>query len=282
MDTKGQDKQVGEDMKRTRQIESCAIRDKEGKYAPDLAKHRMWFRLSSAALCDDGLLIESDAWTPHMARFMTNPVVGDSHSYAPVVERLLGKIVDYEIDKQGPLGLVEFAVGTQNGAWADYLAFNGFLNAGSVGFEIVMSGQDETEDGRKFTRVTEAKLLEFSLVMLPMDESALVEREDSAVLVRALKSITGSETEDTEPGPNPDRDRIAEIQEELRGIRIMLKALLDAQPPADAVGRVHLPNIEVNGSLVSEALKGLSDPYKDRSYEDSQADLERIRKEVSQ
>ena len=184
------DKGSDKGMTRTRQIDICAIRDKTGPYAPDPVNHQMWFRLSSANLCDDGLLIETEAWAPHMDRFMSNPVVGDSHSYAPVVERLLGKIVDWDTDQGGLLGLVEFAVGTPNGQWADYLAFNEFLNAGSVGFEIVRSGQDETEDGRKFTRVTEAKLLEFSLVMLPMDEAALAEREDSAVLVRALHSIT--------------------------------------------------------------------------------------------
>ena len=180
-----------------RDIDDCAIRATEGKYAIDDDRHRLWFRASSNNLCPDGMLIEGEAWREGMPKYMRNPVVCDSHRYDSVTDRVIGKTVAWEIDGKGLLLQVEFGTGTQRGADAWYLYRQGYASAGSVGFdpqerEPLRSKDDEVEG----ERVTKSQLLEFSGCVIPCDDEALAQKDATFAEIRKrIKQDYGGETD---------------------------------------------------------------------------------------
>jgi HK97 family phage prohead protease len=191
-----------------RVLKFMACREAEGKYKPDLENYRLWFKASTNALCDDGIMIEPTAWKKHMPTYMENPVFLDAHNYSSVFKSL-GHAVDWEIVEDGLMVQYEFAVGRNPWAifaWDMYMAKD--LSAVSVGWKTLKYERVEPEEEKKgFLRVLEARLLETSAVPVPMDSGALVERmmefslsDPQGVLVRAMREFVYLEEASMRPG----------------------------------------------------------------------------------
>ena len=217
-----------------RKIKIAAIRDATGKHAIDHENKRMWFRASTDQLCDDGVVIDAGAWATNMPDFETEncPFV-DSHSYNSI-GNVIGKPVAWEVDDIGLLLCEEFAGEDPHpfGRMAWYLASNGYVKAGSVAWSTLERKEEKTDGGQPFTRVTQARLEEFSLCVRGMDDKALALHGDplAVAAIRAFnpggetdvvqtdlpcfREIEGVDIETREPEP----DRIEEILDKVETI----------------------------------------------------------------
>ena len=226
-----------------RKIKIAAIRDATGKHAIDHENKRMWFRASTDQLCDDGVVIDAGAWATNMPDFETEncPFV-DSHSYNSI-GNVIGKPVAWEVDDIGLLLCEEFAGEDPHpfGRMAWYLASNGYVKAGSVAWSTLERKEEKTDGGQPFTRVTQARLEEFSLCVRGMDDKALALHGDplAVAAIRAFNPGGGTEIIQTElptfreiegvdiETREGEPDRIGEILERLERIEAAVEDVDD-------------------------------------------------------
>lgn len=220
-----------------RKIESSAIRDNP-KYPIDYDNHRMWFRASTDQLCPDGIVIDAEAWRKHMPDLQgsDNVPLLDSHNYQGI-GNIIGRPVAYEIDKTGLLLQCDFAAGDAHpdGRMAWYLASEGYLKAGSVGWSTLERAEEKTDGGQSFTRVTQARLEEFSLCVKGMDDKALAVKGNpmAVAAIRAFNPEGGgtdvttrfTELENVELEVVEEPDRIGEALERLERIEAAVDEL---------------------------------------------------------
>jgi len=224
-----------------RDISDAAIRA-SGKYAPDVERGQMWFRASTNQLCPDLKVIRPTAWKQGMKQFMKNPIILDSHRYDSVVERTLGKAVDWEIDETGLMLLVEFAQ-TMPGMAARYLYFEGFANAGSVGWETQKSEQATDEaTSTDFEDITKAQLLEFSLCPVGADNQAL-SKHDNPLLETATRMLAAPSVESQSEG-----GAIPEAESATTGAPDAHKAILEE------LARIETLCVDIRTSLAAKSL----------------------------
>jgi HK97 family phage prohead protease len=135
------------------------------------------FLASSPAPARDGFAIPVKAWD--LGTYRRNPVLLWSHGWsAPPI----GKVTELRATERG---LVGSAVFDQKDAFARQIESKvraGFLNAVSVGFDI----HGFEPDGKT---VTQAELLDISIVSIPADANALIEARSA---YRALGRGAGS------------------------------------------------------------------------------------------
>jgi HK97 family phage prohead protease len=224
-----------------RKISDAAIRG-AGHYAPDVEHGRMWFRASTNNLCPDGKVIEPGAWKRGMKQYMKNPIILDSHHYDSVVERTLGKAVDWEIDDLGLLLNVEFAQ-TSPGMAARYLYFEGFANAGSVGWDTIKSERaTDEESGVDYERITQATLLEFSLCPVGADNEAL-SKHDNPLLETAARMLAAPSVES-----QPEGGAEVEAKDAVAGFFAAHKAI------QEELGRIETLCVDIRTSLAAKSL----------------------------
>jgi HK97 family phage prohead protease len=124
------------------------------------------FVFSSADEDRHGDIVEQN-WV--LKNFKNNPVVLDSHNYDSI-EHIIGKINKIAV-KDGKLqGDIEFALMNPKGLLARNMAEAGFLFTTSVGF-IPMEFDDED-----FFHIIKSELLEVSLVSVPANPKALIDK----------------------------------------------------------------------------------------------------------
>jgi phage head maturation protease len=199
----------------------------------------MWFRASTDQLCDDGIVILPEAWREDMPPLgldvADNVPLLDSHDYW-TIGNIIGAPVDFEIDKEGLLLLLDFAAAEPHprGRMAWYLASEGYLKAGSVGWKTLAWEEGETDTGTKYDIVTRARLLEFSLCVMGMDDKALAVKGNpmAEAAVRALSREDEAEEQEKVPETEPDRIRdlakaVEAIGRSLAGLEDQLKPVVD-------------------------------------------------------
>jgi len=163
-----------------------AVRDTSGEWAMDEDNHRMWFRASTPGLKGDNLNIPVKAWKKYIKEYMAkNPVFVWGHDYWKA-ENAIGHAEDYRIiddgnPKRDGLYLYDqFGYGYNPLATMTWHQFmNRDLNAVSVGWEAPKWHREDTDSEDEtagIITVDEAKLLEHSACILPMDEDALAMR----------------------------------------------------------------------------------------------------------
>jgi HK97 family phage prohead protease len=147
------------------------------------------FRASSNTVARDGMVIEPTAW--RLDNFLAHPVILSAHQYATPLS--IGRAVGHEIDGEGLILDIEFDPDDETGARVMKRLDKGWPVAGSVGFSIGNLEQPKERGGAP--RVTDADLLEFSIVAVPSDAKALpmrgVDIDDLAnQVVRLIRADT--------------------------------------------------------------------------------------------
>ncbi len=218
-----------------RRIEVSAIRN-DPAHPIDHENHRLWFRASTDQLCDDGIVIQPEAWRadmPDLAGEANVPLL-DSHDYW-TIGNILGRPVDFEIDKTGLLLLCEFAAEDAHplGRMAWYLASEGYARAGSVGWKTLAWEEGETDTGTRYDIVTRARLLEFSLCVMGMDDGALAVK-GNPMAEAAVRALNRKDEDEAEPPAirdiekvNDEPDRIGEVLVRIGMMEEKLDEILD-------------------------------------------------------
>lgn len=150
-----------------------------------IAERKMAFTISTAAVDRDGDTIDPKGWD--LGAYKSNPVVLWAHDYS---RPPLGKAVNLEMTKDGLRADVEFLPAGMD-PFADMIhdmVKGGFLNATSVGFKGKdFSRSKDREHGYDFKS---QELLEFSIVPVPSNPEALVQRGlDSAQVGKYAKAM---------------------------------------------------------------------------------------------
>lgn len=150
-----------------------------------VSERKMSFTISTAAVDRDGDTIDPKGWD--LGPYQKNPVVLWAHDYSmPPV----GKATNIQMTKDGLKADVEFLPMGMN-PFADMIhdmCKGGFLNATSVGF----AGKDfeKSKDRERGYDFKAQELLEFSIVPVPSNPEALIQRgEKSAVVQRYAKAM---------------------------------------------------------------------------------------------
>lgn len=152
------------------------------------------FTASTEDVARDGFSVAHDGW--ELTNFRRNPVMLWAHDYWGA-HPPIGK-VDAKIDKEAKAlkALVTFDLDDEFAASIYRKYKNGYLNAVSVGFNII----EFDEENR---RSVKQELLELSGVPVPADPKALAERQQRALthdLTELLTRLAG----ETTPQPNTD------------------------------------------------------------------------------
>lgn len=150
----------------------------------------------------------------NLDRFRSNPVVMPNHDYSKMP---IGRAENISIEDGQLLADTVFDVGSPEGAEADRLYREGFLNAVSVGFDVRDMDAATGE-------VTEWEMIEFSAVSVPLDPSAVVESGRALAMARAF---TGAR--DGRLLSEDDRETVEQAIE-------ALSELLDDEPADDEAG----------------------------------------------
>ncbi len=137
------------------------------KSAEDKPK-RFKVTLSSAKQDRHGDIVEQNF---DLKYFKKNPVVLDSHRYDSIF-RILGRMPKIGIGEKNLEGEIEFATSLYEGAVAEWMVENGFVNTVSIGFIPF----EFDEKGR----ITKSELLECSLVSVPAQPEALFEHKSKS------------------------------------------------------------------------------------------------------
>jgi len=169
------------------------------------------FVASTDYLASDGLSIRAEAWEDGMEQFMRNPVIPFWHDYSDLPA---GKAVAWRIEPDVGLILdVQFATDINpKAAMAFELYRGGYMNAGSVGFDVIEANPVKEEDsGRSYMDVTKAQLLEFSVVPVPADPGALAIRsakpKEAWDALARLLAEPEEEPKNEEPKPAEEEER---------------------------------------------------------------------------
>ena len=109
-----------------------------------------------------------------LSRFRANPVVGYGHCYYGRNDLPIGRADNVEIDGKRMLCDVEFDMADDFAAKVDRKYRDGFLNAVSIGFDVVEWG-DDNGNYRDGGVAAKWELFELSVVPLPMDGKAVVD-----------------------------------------------------------------------------------------------------------
>lgn len=128
--------------------------------------------------------------------YKKNPVMLDSHNYSSI-ENIIARVKRI---KSGDVleGDIEFALDNPRGYLAYKLASGGFLNTSSIGFMPLEFSEDGTE-------ILKSELLEISLVSVPANPEALIEKMNKSIedaepkeIVEAAKETEEKESEEPE------------------------------------------------------------------------------------
>ena len=176
--------------------------------------------VSTESRDSDGDIILRTAFSKHIKRYKSNPVLLNSHNYRDV-ENIIGKALNLKSTEKGLVAKFEYFVGQGNSAadWAFQLAKNG-IAAFSIGFAPVEYEfiEEKTPDGYK--RVTGRKykqieLLEISQVTVPANRDAVLQsRSQKSMEIKLLDKVnkafedkTIEEVEETEEPQNEDTQK---------------------------------------------------------------------------
>ncbi len=125
--------------------------------------NRFHFVFSTATEDRHGDIVEQNF---DVKAFKKNPVLLDSHRYESI-EHILGRVI--KISQSEHLeGDVEFALDNPKGLLAYKMTEAGFINTTSIGFIPLEFGEDGS--------ITKSELLEVSLVSVPANPEALMEK----------------------------------------------------------------------------------------------------------
>jgi HK97 family phage prohead protease/HK97 family phage major capsid protein len=124
-----------------------------------------------------GDVIEASAWIPHMDNFMQYPVLLLNHNWD---ESPIGKIVEWSVDDKGLYVRAEIAP-TPKGYEIKTLIEFGILKSFSVGFNI--KKYTRSDDPNDPFLITEAELIELSVVNVPCNMLAMFEEAEKKELV---------------------------------------------------------------------------------------------------
>lgn len=179
--------------------------------------------------------------------FKKNPIIYFNHSSAytygdDIKSKVIGKAVKIE-KKDGKLIIeIVFDEGDEEAAEIKRKCEGGFLNAVSIGFRPLVS--DDTIaflPGQKYATITQAELLEISIVEIPAHPYAvrqkayvISQKKASKVMEEELKDLKKSVKELTEFVSNLAQkqalkdEKIKELEEKIQASSISTKSVIDA------------------------------------------------------
>lgn len=134
------------------------------------------FVLSTEAVDRHGDIVLQE-WD--LKNFEKNPVVLDSHSYWSI-EQIIGKVSNARVENSKLVGDISFFLENPLGRLAYAGVKGGFINAGSVGFIPFFD-----EEGNMYG----GELLEYSMVSVPANPEALLEKSLSPTLSKDLEAV---------------------------------------------------------------------------------------------
>lgn len=184
----------------------------------------------------DGDIILRTAFSKHMQRYKTNPILLNSHNYRDV-ENIIGKALNLKSTEKGLLAKFKYFVGQGNSAadWAFQLAKNG-IAAFSIGFSAKKWEyiEEKTPDGYKRVtgrKFTEIELLEISQVTVPANKDAVLQsRNHKSMEIKLLdklnKAFEDKTIEEQEEQPEPENKNIEAEQTEKNTTSIYEEILL--------------------------------------------------------
>lgn len=164
----------------------------------DEGPRRFRFRVSSGDVARDNMIIEPSAW--RLDNFLRNPVVLASHN---MFQFPIGRATEMTRDDEGLVAEIEFDGEDPTGRDAIRKLDGGFLNAVSVSWITHDMDRRSTPP-----RVTDAELLEISLVSIPSDTNAL-----------AMRSLLTRERTDVPETPPALLDVLADVRFAVRASR---------------------------------------------------------------
>lgn len=192
-----------------------------------------------------------------MKNYKKNPVVLIDHSYK--VESIVGKTTKLKMN-WNQLEADFVFVDTENGKLAEKLYEAGLLKASSIGF---LAKERDPQDYRK---ITKSELLEWSLVAVPANASALSLDEKTMTKAMELWLIKEVEEEVEEEIADDDNvekaNELDEIKAELAEIKSILKSLADdkaEQKTQDQEIAKQEADIKAKKELLQAINKGVSD-----------------------
>lgn len=155
----------------------------------NIEKRQIRVLASSDDLDRHGDRVLPSAFKKRLALFKSNPVIlaGHLHRAGDATPTVVGKAVDVWVDGKGLWAVIEFAT-TPLAEQYWQLYKGGFMRAVSVGFRVI-EFRTELEGGRHIDVITEAELLEISLVAVPANPSAIVKGADRKKFFVARKRI---------------------------------------------------------------------------------------------
>lgn len=102
-----------------------------------------------------------------LERYKKNPVLLDSHDYSSI-ENILGKMENVRVEDGKLKGIIVLCLDNEKGILAKKMIEGGFLNTVSVGFVPLLFDKDG--------KILNSELLECSLVPVPANHEALIEK----------------------------------------------------------------------------------------------------------
>lgn len=137
-----------------------------------------------------------------LSNFKKNPVVIDSHQYDTIFN-ILGKMTKVGVKDGSLQGDIEFATMTMAGFMAELMVEQGFVNAVSIGFMPMDFG----EKGE----ITKSELLEVSLVSVPANAEALIEKAFKGIEEEEIKDEEDLEEEEIEDEPRNTKSTLSRV-----------------------------------------------------------------------
>lgn len=144
-------------------------------------KRQLSFTITTDEVDRDNDIVKADGWK--LDNYLKNPVVLFGHNWGGLP---VGKCVSITKLENALKATVEF-VSKEISPFAEtvyQMCKQGFLKATSVGFSVIKSDYDNE---RKGFNITEAELLEFSIVPIPANASALIEASGKGIDVSVFQ-----------------------------------------------------------------------------------------------
>jgi HK97 family phage prohead protease len=175
--------------------------------------------------------------------YKKNPVILDSHNYSSI-EAIIGKAKRL---KSGDVleGDIEFALDNPRGMLAAKLAVGGYLNTCSIGF----IPQEFSED---FMEILKSELLEVSMVSVPANPEALIEKMQKSIEEAEPAEIMKAAEETIE-----EKEENIEEKEEIEP-EVIGKEEIPAEKIVEEIKKIEIEKGEIRKNVLKNIARELA------------------------
>lgn len=209
------------------------------------------FVAATDAIARDGLIIDANAWD--LDNYRKSPVVLWSHDYTGT-RPPIGKADNLRMEGGNMLADITFDQSDDFARQIEQKLRDGFLSTVSVGWDT--KEMQATENPNVVGRVTKAELLDISVVNVPGDPNALMERQKRALAVNAHELLKLVEPDDDEEDAAPTK-------------------------PAQKPETPAKPAARATWDETSAAMAGLFRPFAQRPDEERQTEYQKLARDYA-